>query len=330
MNKKVLIIVPVYNVGKYLKKCLDSVFSQSYSNIEVICVDDGSTDNSPEILNNYKKIYKNLTIIHKDNGGLSSARNAALKQIKSFDDYYIVFVDSDDWLAQEYISRLVSFAEKYKADIVSTSFIYASNSKEKIFISGLSNGLYSNLEATKFLLKDETIQSHVHTKIYKSELLKDQFFDEQIKYMEDQAFTFQLFYKSKGVYVNDYAGYYYRQDNDSSLTKKPMNNRKVISGLKAYYIPCNYPFKAEDRDVFINEAQNALVAAYLMLIPYYKRKDASKEDKLFIKEIKRYIKRNGLIKKYVPNSKENKIKKKMYSIFPHLYPLLFRIYKKVK
>ena len=95
MTPKVSVIVPVYNVEKYLEQCLDSIFEQTLSPIEVICINDGSTDSSPEILKRYAEEYENLRIIHKENGGLSSARNVGLDAAQG---EYLLFIDSDDWM----------------------------------------------------------------------------------------------------------------------------------------------------------------------------------------------------------------------------------------
>lgn len=103
MNELISVIVPIYNVEKYVSKCIDSIINQSYGNIEIILVDDGSTDNSSSIIEDYKKIDKRIKVYHKKNGGLSDARNFGIKKSKG---NYFCFIDSDDWIDKDFIEFL--------------------------------------------------------------------------------------------------------------------------------------------------------------------------------------------------------------------------------
>ena len=115
MDLLVSVVIPVYNTEKYLEKCLDSVIGQTYGNLEIIIVDDGSSDGSPEICRDYAKKDERVTIISQENKGLAVARNVALDIATGS---YIMFVDSDDWLEKEAVERLVFEAEKNMADAV--------------------------------------------------------------------------------------------------------------------------------------------------------------------------------------------------------------------
>lgn len=116
----VSIIMPVYNVGEYLKDCLDSVINQTYTNIEIICVNDGSTDNSLEILKEYKNKDSRIVIIDKANGGLVSARKVGVEAAKG---EYSIYIDSDDWIELNMIEELVNEVRKTNADIVTSGFV---------------------------------------------------------------------------------------------------------------------------------------------------------------------------------------------------------------
>lgn len=113
-NELVSVIVPVYNVEKYLKRCIDSILDQTYYNIEIIVVDDGSTDASGEICEQYKAIDERIKVIHKENGGLSDARNVGLREAEGT---YVAFIDSDDCIHAEFVERLLRLCKKYSCSI---------------------------------------------------------------------------------------------------------------------------------------------------------------------------------------------------------------------
>lgn len=115
-NTLVSIVIPVYNVEKYLRKCIESVLNQTYKNIQIILVNDGSTDNSPALCDEYKQMYDKVEVIHKSNGGLPDARNAGLKRAKG---EYVGFIDSDDWIEPNMVEHLLHNIIEYDADISS-------------------------------------------------------------------------------------------------------------------------------------------------------------------------------------------------------------------
>ena len=139
------IIIPVYNVGQYLDKCIKSVINQTYKDIEIICVDDGSTDASSEICDKYGKIDSRIKVIHKTNGGLVSARQAGLKVSRG---KYVGFVDGDDWIDKEMYECMFQIIEKYKVDMVETGVVDSyGESLEKERKYKLDGGIY---EGEKF------------------------------------------------------------------------------------------------------------------------------------------------------------------------------------
>lgn len=127
MSKKISVIIPVYNVEKYLRRCVDSVLTQTYENLEVILVDDGSPDGCPQICDEYANKDSRIRVIHKKNGGLSSARNAALDRGLTGD--YVTFVDSDDWIAKDYYKHGIELIEKTGADVLQVDYAIASDEK---------------------------------------------------------------------------------------------------------------------------------------------------------------------------------------------------------
>ena len=126
MVSKISIIVAVYNVEKYLKRSLDSILNQSYKNIEVIIVNDGSTDNSRNICEKYAELYSNIKVIHKENGGLSSARNIGIENATG---EYIGFVDSDDYISSNMFEEMYNRIIESDSDIAISSFNYVKEGK---------------------------------------------------------------------------------------------------------------------------------------------------------------------------------------------------------
>ena len=152
--KIVYIVVPCYNVEKYVEKCINSLLEQTYKNIKIIAVNDGSTDNTINILNAYKKF---IQIIDKQNGGPASARNAALEHISCTKNDFICFVDSDDWVEKDYIKQLVTCSINHDADIVcSKNFVITNHddipyAKKEQFVQVLDS-----LSASKKILSCKT------------------------------------------------------------------------------------------------------------------------------------------------------------------------------
>lgn len=128
MDKKVSVVIPVYNVEKYLRRCVDSVLNQTYKNLEVVLIDDGSPDGSPQICDEYAASDSRVKVIHKKNGGLSSARNAALDSSLMGD--YVTFIDSDDWIEKDYYEYCIKLIEETGADVAQIDFTFVTDTKQ--------------------------------------------------------------------------------------------------------------------------------------------------------------------------------------------------------
>ena len=127
MSKKISVIIPVYNVEKYLHRCVDSVLAQTHENLEIILVDDGSPDGCPQICDEYAQKDSRIRVIHKKNGGLSSARNAALDSGLTGD--IVTFIDSDDWIAKDYYKHGIELMEKTGADVLQVDYAIAKDER---------------------------------------------------------------------------------------------------------------------------------------------------------------------------------------------------------
>ena len=150
-NIKISVIIPVYNVEKYLKKCLDSLLNQSFQDIEIICVDDSSPDNCPQILDDYASKDKRIIVIHKENAGQGVARNAAMKKAKG---KYIFFLDSDDWLQENALAKMYDKMEKDNLDILFFNvYKHFEDTGEKVFYNFIKP-YYTKFKDKTFSAKD--------------------------------------------------------------------------------------------------------------------------------------------------------------------------------
>ena len=223
---KISVIVPVYNVEKYLKECLNSILNQTFSNIEIICVNDGSTDSSRKILEEYKRQDCRIKIVDKENGGLSSARNAGLKVAEG---EFISFIDSDDWIDTRMLEKLYKSMTEYNTDITICAVHQYDEQKQAIddsnkyytlgfFDNSFDNRAF-NYKDTKPFIMDVCVMAW--NKLYRKSLIdkyKAQFPDGLI--FEDGPFFFSIFFKTNRVsIVRDFL-YYYRINRKGSIVQK--------------------------------------------------------------------------------------------------------------
>lgn len=190
--KKVSVIIPVYNVEKYLKDCLYTLIHQSYSNLEIICVDDGSLDQSGKICDEFASMDQRIQVYHQKNSGPSIARNFALK-ICTGD--YITFMDSDDQIEYTYIEELVEALEKNEADISICGHICI-YPRFKRFVHAYKDQVLSQKEALGLILSDSIIKNYAWGKCYKKEVWQNITFPEHCFY-EDVLTIYKTFMKAK-------------------------------------------------------------------------------------------------------------------------------------
>jgi glycosyltransferase involved in cell wall biosynthesis len=218
------IIVPVYNVKPYLSRCLDSIIHQTYKNLEIILVDDGSTDGSDQICDDYAQKDKRIVVIHKSNGGLSSARNAGLDIARGD---LIGFVDSDDWIAPDTYTSVFECYTKTGADIIAFGYYEATDTTlKKMPENGFMDNtrVLTNIEAANYLIKNENIRDYVWNKIFTKSVFADHRFLPG-KYFEDTHIMYSLFLSANKVAVlGNHYKYFYFQRPDSIISKKTYKN----------------------------------------------------------------------------------------------------------
>ncbi|HEL1593050.1 TPA: glycosyltransferase [Streptococcus suis] len=235
----VSVIVPVYNVEKYLSQCLDSIIHQTYKNLEIILVNDGSTDGSGKICDDYAAKDGRIKVIHQENGGLSDARNKGLDLMTG---QFVTFVDSDDYLENNCIHTLYTYACTCKTDISIGKFIeFEENTSQFLFHNHLNNG-----NKIEFLTGDQCLERHhkyflgifvtAWAKLYRTSLFNDSNPCKKIRYPlgvlhEDQYTTHKLFFKSnKIVFVNDYL-YVYRV-RENSITNTLLSDKRIMDNIR--------------------------------------------------------------------------------------------------
>lgn len=231
MKAKITIIVPVYNVEKYLANCLDSLINQTYKNIEIVCVNDGSTDRSSDILDDYAKKDKRIRIIKKKNGGLSSARNAALEKCET---EYVMFCDSDDSFNREMCEKMLGALERDNSDIVvcDTNVIYSAHEEMK-----RSDERYYSLRYNgKKKITDEVILNtnvSVSNKIFKVDIIhKNKLsFPEGLNNEDFYFYNIYMSYASEISFVNEKLYNYERRDG-SIMSGNFKNNKLSLDHLK--------------------------------------------------------------------------------------------------
>lgn len=224
------IIVPVYNVEKYLEKCLDSLVNQTYKNIEIIVVDDGSTDSSGLIAEQYSSMYENVNVIHTENGGLSAARNVG---INCADGEYIAFVDSDDWVDCNTYEILLGLINKGQYDFVSFGLLKEFGTETQHIVIADDFEVYNKKEIFCEILDDNSVAGYAWNKLIKQSVIGDERFDESLLSCEDIDFCVRIAAKSQNVIHTKSNFYHYRQRIDSMTGDLGYSERK-LSVIKAY------------------------------------------------------------------------------------------------
>lgn len=206
---QISIIVPIFNAEKYLHKSLNSLKNQTYKDLEIILVNDGSTDNSGVICDEFSQKDDRFKVIHKENGGVSSARNAALKIVSG---EYVGFVDPDDWVENSMFEDLLELATKHKADISMCGYIKEKPDKTIIELTKPKGTYeYTKIDAINNILNTKSFRGFLWNKLFSTNLLKENkiTFDEKVHFCEDMLFCCQAFSRSEKIVYNTSPLYHY-------------------------------------------------------------------------------------------------------------------------
>lgn len=311
------IVIPVYNVEKYIDRCVDCVINQTYKNIEILLIDDGSTDSSSEKCDIYAEKDSRIKVVHKANGGLSDARN---KGIDIFRGEYITFIDSDDWVNLEYIELLYKSIVDNNSDISISDMIDSDgNGYEKDYnVYGIKENKYTSEEALYVILAQKEFNTSADGKLFKAEIFKKHKFKYGILY-EDFDLIYKLIDEVSMISFVDAAKYYYFQ-REGSIVHSEMNKRhyNVIDIAKNImdFVADKYP-----------ELKDAALSRYvfsnlLLLRGIINDKSQIEMQKTIRNNIKSRI---GQIHNCPEIPVSNKMKAMLLSISLHCYKLLYNV-----
>lgn len=289
MNSLISVIVPVYNVEKYLNRCIDSILNQTFKQIEIILVDDGSTDNSPIICDEYCSRYENIKVIHKENNRVAAARNDGIKIATG---KYIALVDSDDWIEPNMLEEMYNKAEEFHTDITMCDLKKVGVESEYTVSQPIREGYYdrSMIEVELFpcLIMFENIEFPPTisncTCLFRREFLieNDLFYDEDIHYCEDSIFGSKAMYNANGFYYmkNRYFYNYFYNPNSTTSTcnMKKWDSYLIINQrLKEYFKDSKFDFSRQIKINMLYFTLNFLGEIGKSDLVYGKKKELCKQ-----------------------------------------------------
>lgn len=280
--KKISVIIPVYNTERYLRKCLNSIINQEYQNLEIIIVNDGSTDKSEDIIKEYVKENNKIIYLTKENGGLSDCRNYGMKYATGD---YICFVDSDDYLDKELFEKLKKYID-LEYDMIKYKLVKVDeNYKETEKINGPIFENKSGIEAFNILCDSDVMLQPACLYLYKTSLLKENKFEYPVgKYHEDFARTLLIMLKANKVASTNVFGYYYYQS-QTSITR---GNEETKKSKRAWDMLDHYDFMIEKiREYNLDKNTEYNLKKYYTNNILIKTNELSKANRQkYIKEIK--------------------------------------------
>lgn len=318
-DKQILIsvILPIYNAESYLNRCLDNLINQTYTNLEIICVDDGSTDNSLKLLKEYQDKDNRIKVIHQNNAGPGITRNIGLS-VATGD--YISFIDADDYSDKEMFNLMLQKQIDYDADICCCNVAWVYKDKQENCIPVIKDGLISNDLAMKFIGND-SFNSCLWNKLFKKELLENFKLIEKLC-SEDYDACVRLIAKAKKIYYMGNVLYFYFKENPDSIT---INCLKEKTTRDTFYVnkKCLYYLEKQHFLSALPMARKKVFIASVLLIISIYIYDKEQHNRISLLKIKSVLKKNF---KYLLSSNIGFDKKLFCIIFSYL-PFCFKYIK---
>jgi len=312
MNNKISVIVPVYNTAEYLRACIDSILNQTYNNLECILVNDGSTDESGVICDDYQNKDKRIKVIHKNNEGLSSARNIALTQITGD---YVAFVDSDDYIQPELYERMIHMMDDYVSDVAMCNY-FSDESEEQISDPQI---LVLNKDTMMHRILTDEIGSQLWKYLFKK-FLWDGILSPGGRHAQDMFVLHKVINSANQMVCTSEKLYYYysrRPDNTSNASKNLLKN--TLDRSLAFFDRYNYAIDnnlVDSSKIILNKATIFSINAIILWDP----KNAI--DRVDINCIIKLLRRN---KEAIIQNELIETKKKIEAYMIIFNPLLFKI-----
>ncbi len=311
------VIVPIYNVKNFLPICINSLIGQTYKNLEILLIDDGSNDGSENIADEYSKKYSNIYSFHKQNGGLSDARNYGIDRAKG---KYICFIDSDDYVDERYCEILYKNIKDAKADISICEYLRTEdNNKKQVNYDDESTKVYTDEieKQNNILNKMNEITTVAWNKLYNIELWKDIRYPKG-KLNEDEFVIHYLIDKAHSIVYTNLKLYYYYQRENSIMKSK--YNEKRLDGLDAFKDRMNFYRNNKKYDSLFPKAY---VLYMKFITSHYILAKRSNMQEICKKIIERY--RNDYDRQIKIESKKDKLQLLLFLYFPTIYCFLKEI-----
>ncbi len=314
-KKMVSVVVPVYNTEKYIRECIDSIIEQDYSYFEIILVDDGSTDNSGKLCDEYANSFDNVSVLHKENGGLSSARNAGIDAARGD---LITFIDSDDfYLVKDVIRKLVKIIDRYDIDIACCNYTSDRNAVYSDSRRHSEISFYKKEEAISRLFDDYGIRCFSCNKLFKKQIFNNIRFPEG-KFFEDIITMYHVMENVKSLAFYDEKMYFYRK-RCNSITVSPFSDKNfdMLEAINHVLLNAEHDHPAAYERLKVGYSYYYLSyinKAYLGRIPIYNDE----------KKLKKHIRQNMVD---IIHSNGLRLVRKMmvilFSISPKIYKLVY-------
>lgn len=313
-KEKVSIIVPIYKVEKYIHRCVDSILQQSYSNLEIILVNDGSPDNCGEIADHYRESDTRIKVIHKKNGGLSDARNKGMELVTG---EFTMFVDSDDWLDKDMIKTMVENGLNFKADVIQTAFYYAYDEKllidNRYYKESDPSVLLNNKRLMYELVKNEKVKNFAWGKLYKTELIKNIPFKTGVLF-EDVYWAHQVMHQVNAYLILHEPLFYYYQRNDSIVASYSPRNLDIITGLKE-----RHRFIEQFYEELIDESYKTILKTCIIHYNLLVMNRKNDKNGTYRKKIALYIRENeSAFKNAVKDDRQLRRQLSLFSLHPYM------------
>lgn len=316
MNELISVIIPVYNVEQYLSRCIDSVINQTYTNLEIILIDDGSPDSCGKICDEYAQKDNRIKVIHKENGGLSSARNAGIDEASGV---YLSFVDSDDYINEQFIEKLYKLLKEYDADIAQCDFIKTSGEKPDLNTEEVIK-VYNSASFYGTIYEPNGVNTVVAwNKLYKAEMFAQIRYPEG-KIHEDEAVIHLLINKaSRCVKTNMQMYYYFINKNGIMNTKFSERRLDIFCALNSRV---NFYIENNMRKYALIELENLKSKC----LEFYKLT----KEKNIRKKIKEQLKYNFKLALKLQVSSKNVLRHFLYAVHPIFIEIIYKNYVRKK